>query len=140
MISAILLSGAIVVAFQAQTEAATDRTDLEAYKAAAARTGRDPDAHVKLALWCEAHGLSAERTRQLAMAVLRDPSHALAARPAGPGGLSRKVAAPGAGQPVDSGRSGTATRSPRSTTSDASRRRTGPRISGSSRSGAIRTT
>jgi Pretoxin HINT domain len=78
MISAILLSGAIVVAFPAQTGASADQTDLDAYKAAAARAGRDPDAHVKLALWCEAHGLSAERTRQLAMAVLRDPSHALA--------------------------------------------------------------
>jgi Pretoxin HINT domain len=78
MISAILLSCAIVVGSSAQTGAPPDRSDLETYKAAASQAGRDPDAHVKLALWCEAHGLSAERTRQLALAVLRDPSHALA--------------------------------------------------------------
>ena len=78
MISTILLSGVIVVGFPAQAKATADETDLQAYKRAAAQIGRDPDAHVKLALWCEAHGLSAERTRELTMAVLRDPSHALA--------------------------------------------------------------
>src|SRR4029079_5305968 len=57
MISAVLLSGALAVGFPAQTGAPAGRTDLEAYKAAAAKAGRDPDAHVKLALWCEAHGL-----------------------------------------------------------------------------------
>ena len=37
-----------------------------------------PDAHVRLALWCEAHGLSAERTRELTLAVAREPAHSLA--------------------------------------------------------------
>ena len=40
--------------------------------------GSDADAHVKLALWCEAHGLEAERIKQLALAVLIDPTHAAA--------------------------------------------------------------
>jgi hypothetical protein len=49
-----------------------------AYEAARARAGRDADAHVRLALWCEAHGLEAERLKHLAIAVLADPAHATA--------------------------------------------------------------
>jgi len=49
--------------------------DLAAYEAARATVGRDADSHVKLALWCEAHGLQAERTRHLALAVLNNPAH-----------------------------------------------------------------
>jgi tetratricopeptide (TPR) repeat protein len=52
--------------------------DREAYESAAAKAGRDPDAQVRLALWCEAHGLSAERMKHLGLAVLSDPPHALA--------------------------------------------------------------
>src|SRR6185437_2027085 len=52
--------------------------DLAEYEAAKAGVGRDADAQVRLALWCEAHGLQAERVRHLALAVLNDPSHALA--------------------------------------------------------------
>jgi hypothetical protein len=44
-----------------------DPTD---YQAAAARAGRDAGAHVKLAVWCEAHGLDAERLKQLAALAL----------------------------------------------------------------------
>ena len=44
--------------------------DLKAYEAARDALGRGSDAHVKLALWCEAHGLSAERVKHLALAVL----------------------------------------------------------------------
>ncbi|MDR3633993.1 MAG: Hint domain-containing protein [Isosphaeraceae bacterium] len=51
---------------------------LATYEAANAKTGRDPDAHVRLALWCEAHGLSAGRAKHLALAVLNDPNHAAA--------------------------------------------------------------
>ena len=49
-----------------------------AYRAAAARAGRDADAQVRLALWCEARGLSAERLKHLALAVMADPNHATA--------------------------------------------------------------
>ena len=49
-----------------------------AYEAAESQAGRDARAHVRLALWCESHGMSAERIKHLAMAVLYDPSNALA--------------------------------------------------------------
>ncbi len=52
--------------------------DRKAYESAAAKAGRDPDAQVRLALWCEAHGLSAERVKHLWLAVLSDPTNALA--------------------------------------------------------------
>src|SRR3954468_13545191 len=48
---------------------------LATYREAEAEVGRDPDAHVRLALWCEANGLQAERVKHLALAVLNDPSH-----------------------------------------------------------------
>jgi tetratricopeptide (TPR) repeat protein len=78
MISSILISGAILVGALAGDDVPKDRTDLEAYQAAAARAGHNSQAHVRLALWCEAHGLSAERVKQLALAVLYDPSDTLA--------------------------------------------------------------
>ena len=43
-----------------------------------ASAGRDADAQVRLALWCEAHGLERERLKHLAMAVLADPSNVMA--------------------------------------------------------------
>ncbi len=49
-----------------------------AYKDAKSKVGRDPDAHVRLALWCEAHGLYAERLKHLAIAALIEPGHATA--------------------------------------------------------------
>jgi hypothetical protein len=52
--------------------------DFKAYEAARADVGRDPQGHVKLALWCEAHGLNAERLKHLALAVLIDPTNATA--------------------------------------------------------------
>jgi hypothetical protein len=53
-------------------------TDMAAYQAAASKAGHDARAHVRLALWCEAHGMTAERVKHLATAVLYDPSNALA--------------------------------------------------------------
>lgn len=49
-----------------------------AYLAARAAAGRNADAHVRLALWCEARGLEAERAEHLGIAALADPAHALA--------------------------------------------------------------
>ena len=43
-----------------------------------AAAGRDAASQVKLALWCEANGLETERLRHLAVAVLSDPSNAMA--------------------------------------------------------------
>ena len=56
----------------------SEPSKLGEYKAAAAEAGHDPNAHVRLALWCEAHGLTAERLKHLSLAVLYDPSNALA--------------------------------------------------------------
>ncbi|MHB1556887.1 MAG: hypothetical protein ACYC61_05325, partial [Isosphaeraceae bacterium] len=53
-------------------------TDAAAYRAAAAKAGHDAQAHVRLALWCEAHGMDAQRIRHLSLAVAYDPANALA--------------------------------------------------------------
>jgi tetratricopeptide (TPR) repeat protein len=54
------------------------KPDLIAYSEAAAKTGKSADAQIRLALWCEAHSLSAERLKHLALAVSIDPSNVLA--------------------------------------------------------------
>jgi hypothetical protein len=52
--------------------------DIKTYEALKAKAGKDASAQVKLALWCEAHGLDAERMKHLALAVLSDPKSATA--------------------------------------------------------------
>ena len=52
--------------------------DLDVYKATQSKVGHDANAHVQLALWCEAHGLTGERIEQLAQALMRDPHNAVA--------------------------------------------------------------
>jgi hypothetical protein len=52
--------------------------DLKSYESLKAKAGNNPTAQVKLALWCEAHGLGAERMKHLALAVLSDPMNAAA--------------------------------------------------------------
>jgi hypothetical protein len=47
--------------------------DLKTYEALKHKAGKDVRAQVQLALWCEAHGLDAERLKHLAQAVLSDP-------------------------------------------------------------------
>lgn len=51
---------------------------LQTYEIEKTKAGRDADAHVRLALWCEANGLRAERDKHLALAVLNNPDHAMA--------------------------------------------------------------
>jgi Pretoxin HINT domain len=77
MISALLLSCGLLTA---GPEIATGPSveDRATYQAAKARAGRDPDAHVRLALWCEAHGLEAERLKHLSLAALTDPTYSTA--------------------------------------------------------------
>jgi hypothetical protein len=53
-------------------------SDLTAYREAQASVRPDASAHVRLALWSEAHGLKAERIKHLALAVLIDPAHTTA--------------------------------------------------------------
>ena len=71
MLSAIVVCAGLMVASPQAPEASNE--DLAAYESAKRGVGRDADAHVKLALWCEAHGLEAERLKHLALAVLIDP-------------------------------------------------------------------
>ena len=49
-----------------------------AYRQAEASSGRTPADQIRLALWCEARGLTAERVRHLTLAVLADPTNATA--------------------------------------------------------------
>ena len=48
------------------------------YQAVQRASGRATGDQVQLAYWCEAHGLTAERMRHLALAVLADPTNAAA--------------------------------------------------------------
>jgi hypothetical protein len=74
MVSAMLVGFALVVTGAAKPAEA----DRAAYESARAAAGRDAEAHVALALWCEAHGMAAEKATHLARAVLLDPSNARA--------------------------------------------------------------
>ncbi|AGA27675.1 polymorphic toxin-type HINT domain-containing protein [Singulisphaera acidiphila] len=73
-----LLVGTILMAASPESHSSSLAVDLKSYEAATATVGRDPDAHVKLALWCEEHGLQAERLKHLAVAVVTDPKHSVA--------------------------------------------------------------
>lgn len=60
------------------TPEATPESNLKAYEAAKAKVGHDAPSLVKLALWCEANGLDAQRQKHLAQAVLADPTNVTA--------------------------------------------------------------
>lgn len=77
MVSGLLLGVSLVLALPGDDSGPT-AADRTAYEGAKAKAGRDPEAHIRLALWCEAHGLRAERLRHLALAVLTDPTNATA--------------------------------------------------------------
>ena len=78
MLSILVVCFGLIAADDGALSAPKDSADRAAYEAAQAKAGRDAKAHVRLALWCESHGLGAERMKHLAMAVLYDPSNALA--------------------------------------------------------------
>ena len=71
------MTTALFLACGMLAQAAPDDTRL-AYDREKVAAGRDPAAHVRLALWCEAHDLPAERVKHLALAVLNDPANAVA--------------------------------------------------------------
>ena len=52
--------------------------DIKTYEALKLKAGADAAAQIKLALWCEAHGLEAERLTHLSRAVQSDPEDATA--------------------------------------------------------------
>ncbi|HEY2158711.1 MAG TPA: Hint domain-containing protein [Isosphaeraceae bacterium] len=66
---------ALAVGCLALADAPPAPSNYDQMKAAA---GRDAASQVQLALWCEANGLETERLRHLAVAVLSDPSNAMA--------------------------------------------------------------
>ena len=72
---ALIAAAALVVADAPRASSDDIQRDYQAAKLAA---GRTPDDQVRLAYWCEAHGLDAERLRHLALAVLADPTNATA--------------------------------------------------------------
>ena len=57
---------------------ATTANDRVAYEAAVKKAGQNPAEHVKLALWCEAHGMPTERAKHLKLAVALEPGNSLA--------------------------------------------------------------
>jgi hypothetical protein len=50
----------------------------QAYQEAKAKVGRSPEEQVKLALWCESHGLTTQKLHHLTLAILADPKNVAA--------------------------------------------------------------
>jgi Pretoxin HINT domain len=71
MISITLIGACLLLAFPEEPPLRSH--DLETYQALKAKGGKDAKPQVKLALWCEAHGLNSQRIKHLAQAVLSDP-------------------------------------------------------------------
>jgi hypothetical protein len=78
MLSLTLVCLGLLAADDGAAKSARGSPDRAAYEAVKGRTGRDAQAHVRLALWCEQHGLGSERMKHLVMAALYDPSNVLA--------------------------------------------------------------
>src|SRR5262245_48845482 len=77
----LVLAGAVVLAMGAgAADEAVPPAEggRGAYEGLKSKAGRDADGQAKLALWCEARGLTAEKARHLALAVLADTQHGLA--------------------------------------------------------------
>jgi Pretoxin HINT domain len=78
MFSTALVCCAVIGAASEGEASITSPADRPAYELARKEARRDAGAHVRLALWCESHGMPAEQMKHLALAVLYDPSNALA--------------------------------------------------------------
>ena len=70
--AAVLVTGLLIALVG---DAPDSSHDLKTYEALKPKAGKDSQAQVKLALWCESHGLDAERMKHLAQAVLSDPKN-----------------------------------------------------------------
>ena len=86
------------------SSAAARPTDRTAYEAARKAAGPDAQAQVRLALWCEQHGMTAERMKHLAAAVVARPLERAGAGADGAGRPRRQVGAARRGQPRGPGR------------------------------------
>jgi hypothetical protein len=78
MLWSVLVCLALVADDGAKPPPKADAPVRSAYEAARKEAGGDAQAQILLALWCEQHGMTAERMTHLAAAVLQDPSNALA--------------------------------------------------------------
>jgi hypothetical protein len=78
MLTSIVVGSVLLLSPPGPPRAEAPAGDFATYRAAAARAGANAKANVRLALWCEAHGLDAERARHLALAVASDPANATA--------------------------------------------------------------
>jgi hypothetical protein len=78
MITTLLLCGALLPGAFGPGDPPAHAADLAAYRAAREKADRTANAQVKLALWCEARGLDAERLKHLTLATLIDPMNAAA--------------------------------------------------------------
>ena len=67
-----------LVALAAGFLALADTPPAPNYEQMKAAAGRDAASQVRLALWCEANGLESQKLRHLAVAVLSDPTNAMA--------------------------------------------------------------
>src|ERR1017187_775026 len=65
----VTLLAMVVTVFAPQDVPGPGAADRNTYQALKGKAGQDPAALVKLALWCEAHGLSAERLKHLTEAI-----------------------------------------------------------------------
>jgi tetratricopeptide (TPR) repeat protein len=74
----VIAVGLVIVSAQQPQSSPAASADLKTYEAARPKAGRDPLAHVKLALWCEAHGLAPEQARHLTSAISIDPAQVTA--------------------------------------------------------------
>jgi tetratricopeptide (TPR) repeat protein len=77
MLHAALLA-IIAVGFSPDDAAGQASTDRKTYEAVRVKAGQNPAALVKLSLWCEAHGLTAERGKHLMEAIGIDPGNTAA--------------------------------------------------------------
>ncbi len=71
----VALLAVVVTAFAGEDVSGAPAADRKTYEAVRLKAGQDPAALVKLSLWCEAHGLTAERAKHLAEAVGIDPGN-----------------------------------------------------------------
>jgi hypothetical protein len=92
MISVLALVGSVALLGAVEEPAASDGT-RKAYEAKRVETGRDAEAHVKLAEWCEKNGLTTEKAKHLRMAILLDPKNDRARELLGMPTLSQRQAA-----------------------------------------------
>lgn len=78
MFRLLLVTSAMLASGPDDSTARRSLEDRDSYEASLSEVGRDADAHVRLALWCEAHGLEPERLKHLSLAVLNAPAHPMA--------------------------------------------------------------